>query len=117
MFKNFFDNKALIIEKTDTDRIYVENVRSFFNIPTKWAKYICKLAVRQGIFRKKFGVRCKNESCDRIIVVFNNEEEIPLTIECLHCQIDGKYDFSFNSKDLEIVEYYQYLENDDTKES
>lgn len=117
MFKRFFNKKAALIEETDPDRIYVENVRSFFNISTKWAKYICKLAVRQGIFRKKFAVTCKNENCERIIGVFNSEEDIPDKIDCLHCEIDGKYDYSFSSNELEIVEYYQYLENDDAKES
>lgn len=116
MFKNFLNKKASIIEETDPDNIYVENVRSFFNIPTKWARYICKVAVRQGILRRRFGVRCKNQSCERIITVFDNEDSIPEHIECLHCQIDGDVDYSFETKDLEIVELYQFIENNDTKE-
>jgi hypothetical protein len=115
MFKKFFDNKATIVEKTNPDRIYVENVRSFFNIPTRWARYICKIAVRQGIFRPKFAVECKNESCNRIIKVYESRKEIPEQLECITCQLDGKVDFSFETKDLNIVEYYQYIEKDDTK--
>ena len=111
MFKKFLEKKSALIEKTDTDRIYVENVRSFFNISTRIAKLLCKLAVRQGFFKKKFGVECKNKSCLRIIDVYNSLEEIPQHIECLTCQLEGDLDYRFETKDLEIQEYYQYIEN------
>lgn len=111
MFKIFFDKKAAIIEQTDPDRIYVENVRSFFNISTRLAKLLCQLAVRQGIFKKKFGVECKNKSCLRIINIYKSKEEIPKHIECLTCQLEGDLDFKFETTDLEIIEYYQYLQN------
>ncbi|AOW10033.1 hypothetical protein [Flavobacterium gilvum] len=117
MFKSFREKQAQIIENTDPDRIYIENIRSFFNIPTRWAKFLCKLAVRQGIFRKKFAVECKNENCNRIIKVYDNEEEIPTDLSCLTCELEGQTDFSFKTKDLNIVEYYQYIENGNTKTS
>lgn len=117
MFKRFFDKKATIVEETDPNRIYVENVRSFFNIPTRWARYLCTVAVRQGIFRRKFAVECKNQNCTRIIKVYDKREEIPVELICYTCELDGQSEFSFNTSDLNIVEYYQYLENGDQKTS
>jgi hypothetical protein len=111
MFKRFFDKKADIVEETDPNRIYVENVRSFFNISTRLAKYLCKIAVRQGIFRKKIAVECKNENCTRIIEVYDKEEDIPKEIKCFMCELEGKPEFTFETSHLNIVEYYQYIEN------
>jgi hypothetical protein len=112
MFRKFFAKKAKIVEETDPDKIYVENVRSFFNISTRLAKYLCALAVRQGIFRKKYAVECKNNDCNCTIKVFDTKEEIPENINCFQCELDGHSEFSFNTNDLDIVEYYQYIEND-----
>lgn len=111
MFKNFNKRRAEIIEKTDPDRVYVENVRSFFNIPYRWAKFICRLAVKHGIFKQKFAVECKNESCKRFISVYDSIDEIPNEIECLTCQLEGKNSYSFKKDELNIVEFYQYTEN------
>lgn len=115
MFKNFLDSKATIIEETDPDRIYVENIRSFFNVPTRWAKLLCALAVRQGIFRRKYAVECNNKNCNRIIKVYDTKEEIPENLDCFTCELDGQPEFSFKTSDLNIVEYYQYIENDNKK--
>jgi len=111
MFKNLNKKRAEIIEKTDPDRIYVENVRSFFNIPNRWARFLCKMAVKQGIFRRKYAIECKNDDCKRFIEVFDSENAIPEYIECLTCQLDGHTDYSFKTEDLNIVEFYQYIEN------
>ncbi|MDQ6531174.1 hypothetical protein [Flavobacterium sp. LHD-85] len=116
MFRKFFDKKASIIEETNPDNISVENVRSFFNISTRLARLICKLAVRQGIFKRKFAVECKNESCG-VINVYDTIEEIPEHINCLTCEIEGLNDFSFKTSELNIVEYYQYIEDGDKKSS
>ena len=110
MFKEILRNKAKIIESTDPDRIYVENVRSFFNIPTKWAKKLCEIAVRQNIFKKKYAVICKNSDCERIIKVFENKSEIPENINCLTCELEGKEIYNYNTEILEIVEFYQLIE-------
>lgn len=113
MFKNFLKKKANIVEATDPDRIYVENVRSFFNIPTRWARFLCKLAVRQGFFRRKFAVECKNSSCERIIRVYDNMEDIPESIECITCELNNEEIYAFKTKDLNIIEYYQFIEPSD----
>lgn len=110
MFKQFFKRKAELIEKTDPDRIYVENVRSFFNLPYSTAKRLCDMAVRQNFFRKKIGVFCKNDDCKRIISVFDKMEDIPNEIECFVCQANEKEQFVFDKNELEIVEFYQLIE-------
>ncbi|OCB73641.1 hypothetical protein B0A79_19995 [Flavobacterium piscis] len=110
MFKSLQAKRAQLIKETDPDRIYVENVRSFFNISTRWARFLCKIAVRQGIFRRKFAVECKNENCTRIIKVYNNLNDIPEEINCFTCELEGKEKFTFKTEDLNILEYYQYIE-------
>jgi hypothetical protein len=110
MFKEILRNKAKIIESTDPNRIYVENVRSFFNIPTRWAKKLCEIAVRQNIFKKKYAVICKNSDCDRVIKVYDKKSEIPKNINCLTCELEAKEIFEFETDELEIIEYYQLIE-------
>lgn len=109
MFKNFLKNKAKVIEDTDPDRIYVENIRSFFNIPTRWAKYLCEVAVKQRIFRKKVAVLCKNDQ--RIIEIYDSKDQIPEIVNCLVCEIEGKK-HSFNRDELETIEFYQLIEKE-----
>lgn len=110
MFKQFFKRKAELIEKTDPDRIYVENIRSFFNLPYGVAKKLCDMAVRQNYFKKKYGVYCKNDDCKRIINVYNKLEDVPEKIECFICQANEKEQFIFDKSELEIVEFYQLIE-------
>lgn len=109
MFKNFLKNKEDIIEHTNPDRIYVENVRSFFNIPFKWAKYLCEVAVRHKYFVKKYGVECKNSDCSRIIAVYNSVDEIPEFLTCSTCEMDLDKNFEFDKKNLNIIEFYQLI--------
>ncbi|WP_353076695.1 hypothetical protein [Flavobacterium sp.] len=110
MFKSLFKRKAEIIKNTDPDRIYVENIRSFFNLPYGVAKKLCDMAVRQNFFYKKYGLYCKNDDCKRIISVYDNIEDIPNQIECFICQANEKEKYSFDKNELEIVEFYQLIE-------
>jgi hypothetical protein len=110
MFKKFFDKRAKIVEETDPDRIYVENVRSFLSIPTRWAKFICEIAVKQNIFRKKYAVICINSDCQRVIKSYDNKIDIPKEINCLTCELGGKENHLFETEKLEIEEFYQLIE-------
>lgn len=109
MFKKLFKSKAEIIENTDPDRIYVENIRRFFNLPYGVAKKLCDMAVRQNFFYKKYGVYCKNDDCKRIISVYDNIKDIPERIECFICQSNEKDRYLFDKNELEIVEFYQLI--------
>lgn len=113
MFKKYFSKKAEIIKNTNPDRIYVENIRSFFNISTKLAKYFCEVAVRQNLFKKKYGVICKNSDCNRILFVYDDIKSIPDELECFICESEEKEIYQFKKDDLKIVEFYQLVNNED----
>ena len=112
MFNKYFRNKAKIIEITDPDRIYIENIRSFFNISSRFAKFLCETAVRQGLFEKKIAVECGNEDCKRIIKVFNINEELPDYLDCIVCQAEGREKFRFYKKDYNIIEFYKLVKDE-----
>lgn len=115
MFEKFFQNKAKIIESTDPNRIYVENIRSFFNISSRLAKFFCETAVRRGLFEKKIAIECLNEDCKRIIKVFNNKEELPQEITCIICEAEGKEQYLFDISEYKIVEFYKLIKDDERK--
>ena len=98
-----------IIQETDPDRIYVENVRSFFNIPTKVAKFLCELAVRQGLFKRRIGIICENEDCERIILTINDKKDIPSVVECHTCKLRENPNFEQSNADLQTITFYQLV--------
>lgn len=85
--------------------IYVENVRSVLNVSTFNAKVICESAVAENLLLKKIGVICPNDG--RIIESFDSVEEIPLTITCDICELDEIEPCTFNTVNLQKIEYYQ----------
>lgn len=115
MLKKFLNRKAKIVESTDPDRIYVENVRSFFNVPTRVAKLICDVAVRNGVLRKKYAVECLNDDCQRIIKTYDNINDIPERLKCRTCELEGKNNFDFKTSELNIVEFYQYIKTNNER--
>lgn len=112
MFKKFINRKAKIVESTDPDKIYVENIRSFFGITTRMAKYLCEVAVKNGVLKKQYGVVCKNDSCKRIIKRYDKREDIPQGISCKTCELMEEVVFDFNIEELEVLEFYQYMGKD-----
>ena len=109
MFEKFFKRKVDILKETDPDRIYVENIRKMLNTSTSEAIKICDIAVEEGILRKKYALECKNNDCGRIIKVYDRKEDIPSSIICRTCELDGHINFEFETKDLTITEFYQYV--------
>lgn len=105
MFNKLLKKQSQLIRATDPERIYVENVRSFFHLPYKAAKVLCELAVKEGLFRKKYGVVCP--SCGRIIKSYNIKEEIDEEIECELCRDLEEPKHIFQKSEVEIIEYYQ----------
>jgi hypothetical protein len=101
-------NKRIdIIEKTDPDRIYVENIRSFYNLPYFAAKALCEIATKEHIFKKKFGLICPNNDCRRIIHSYELNEKPDNTITCTQCLLDEHENSTFDTSTLEIIEFYQ----------
>ena len=108
----FVDRQLDIIEKTDPNRIFVENIRSFYGMPTKVAKFFCDLAVREGVFIKKYAVVCPNSSCERIIRTFDSLDEIPAEITCETCEVQGD-EATFGLSEKSIITFYQLNKDQD----
>lgn len=101
------DKKLDIAEKTDPDRIYIENIREFYNLPYVAAKTLCEIATREHIFRKKIGILCPNDECRRIIKSYDMGEKQDETITCTHCLLRENERHSFDTKELDKVIFYQ----------
>lgn len=112
MFNKFFQKKAKIIENTDPDRIYIENIRSFFNVSVRFAKFLCETAVKRGYFEKKIAVECPNENCKRVIKVYDDITELPNELACVICEEEGEEIFSFEKSQFKIVEFYKLVKDE-----
>jgi len=99
------DKKLDLAEKTDPNRIYVESIREFYNLPYVAAKTLCELAVREHIFRKKIGVICPNDG--RIIKSYDVGEKQDETITCTQCLLRESEEYSFSTKELDKKVFYQ----------
>lgn len=106
----FIERKANIIEHTDPERIYVENIRAFFNLPKRAARLMCDLAVRQKYFRKKYAINCR--SCGRVIGTVDSIEKLPSHIHCEDCELEERdeklYDFKPTERDTLV--FYQVIQ-------
>lgn len=96
--------KKELVAQTDPERIFVENVRSFFNWPYSMAKLACDLAVREKVFLHRTAYLCKNEDCKRILVVTAAESEDIVTCEI--CEALERNQFQFHLKELEPLDLY-----------
>lgn len=103
----FIDKRLNLIESTDPERIYVENIRSFYNISTPVAKIFCEMATKERYFEKFFAVECPNEACGRVIATFGTENEIPNIIGCDQCQYLERDIHEFKTGEYKIVEFYK----------
>ena len=110
----FVSKKAELVRSTDPNRIYVENIRSFFNINTFMAKFFCEMGVKEGILVKNIGLVCPNEEDGRIIKSMSysdfkakSGEEM---IVCDLCELNGLDDYEFKLKDLRTIIYYSINE-------
>lgn len=95
------------IKKLKPGNIYVENVRSLYNISTSKARVLCEMAVQDDVFVRRFGLVCPNTDCQRIIASYDSLESIPDTITCEICEMEGKEQFSFDTRDIQIIQFYQ----------
>jgi phage FluMu protein Com len=99
------DKKLKIVEHTDPDRIYIENIRSFYNIPFKAAQFFCEMAVKENYFKKKIGVRCPQ--CDKLLLTVDHHSEIPSVIKCDNCELLEEEVFEFDFKAEYTDVFYQ----------
>lgn len=105
----FVDKRVSLLVSTNPDRIYVENVRSFYNLTTPVAKMLCEMAVRENLFTKKIGIECPN--CGKIVTQFENEKDIPLSINCDTCELLEREKHIFNNSEIIKTTFYQLNNN------
>jgi len=105
----FLEKRIKIVEGTEPGKIYIENVRSFFNLPQKSAEFICDYGVAIGMFKKKFAFTCPN--CDSIIETTSNIGSVNHQIKCENCLMQELDDFQFDPSQLTPKQYYLLVEN------
>jgi hypothetical protein len=97
-----------IIKDVDAEKIYVENVRSIYNIPRLEARLLCEMAVTDNIFIKKIGLICPAPSChSRIIAEYNSYADIPEEITCHICEAEDVEPYTYKTSGLKKIEFYQ----------
>ena len=97
------------IKNLDPDRIYVENVRAILKTNTRFARWICYVAVKMGYFEKKVSIECKNSSCERVIGSYDSIEAIPEIIICESCEDDNLENFKWNPGSIKPVVFYSFI--------
>ena len=101
--------KEELIDQLDPDRIYVENVRSFFGLPYSVARMLCEMAVRERLFLRRYGVMCPQ--CDRIILSVKSESEIPAVLTCDVCKQNERDRYEFKREECKTILYYKLNAN------
>ena len=104
---NAVERRMELIEKTDPDNIYVENIRSFFRIPRHVAKFFCELAVQEGIFAKRIGYLCPKDK--NIAGYVTPGEPVPPSVICRVCEAEGEEECEFDSRSMKTIEVYRLL--------
>jgi len=101
----FIEGKTAIFKELDPQQIYVENIRRYFSIPQKLAKFLCEMAVKQKIFKRKVGVYCPD--CGRMIEAVNTDAEIPENVKCDICEQSEHDKYVFKRSEIQTIEFYQ----------
>lgn len=103
----FVEKRRKLLEYTgEPNRIYVENVRSFFGVSTFVAKALCDLAVRRGLFERCSGILCPHderilfESCDP-------DSALPETVTCSVCEALEIEPNAFSSRECRELSFYR----------
>lgn len=98
------ERRVELIEGTDPENIYVENIRSFFNMPFRVAKFFCELAVHEGVFYKRIGYLCPKDK--NIAQYVEADEDMPEAVICRICQAEGEEAYAFDPAQLQTIEVY-----------
>src|ERR1044071_10433899 len=100
------DYRRKLIEQTDPQRIYVENIRSFFHIPHGLAKWLCEVAVKEGAFEKRIGFLCPN--CQALIGHIKPSESAP-QLFCESCKTIGEDKYEFSKSECQVIAFYRLV--------
>lgn len=93
------------IIRDPTGNIFVEDVRLALKTTSIRARTYCEMAVIDNLFIRRIGLLCPNN--ENIIQSFSSEKEIPKTITCIECEINGEHEFEFNTIELRRIVYYK----------
>lgn len=103
------DYRKRLIQETDPNRIYIENISSFFSISYKLAQWLCDLAVKEGAFEKRIGVFCPN--CEALLADFGEQEKLPYAVTCESCQMMDERNFEFKTSECRTIIFYRIIKN------
>lgn len=102
--RSFVNRKVEIVESTNPQCFYVENIRSFLGVSHRVASVVCKAAVRRGLFERRVGVLCPVHR--QIIKDFADGEVISGPVSCRICEMLGD-EISYDSNDLDKIEFFR----------
>lgn len=86
--------------------IYVENVRSHFNISRFNAESICEEGVKSGILTKKTQIKCPQ--CKRVLLTINYSDKVPETLYCELCELAEEEVYNFHPSHRDLIFCYQF---------
>lgn len=101
----FIDKRVGLINITDPEVIYVENIRSFYNLTTPIARFFCEMAVKENLFLKMHSLDCPQ--CGRRLISKPYEENFPSNIECDICQMLEKDKYEFSNVECQEITFYK----------
>ena len=99
------EKRLNIIGNTDPSRIYVENIRSFYNFTTPIARSLCEMAVNQNLFEKMHSIDCPE--CGKPLLSRSYNEDFPEFIECDICQLLEKDKYEFTKDECKETIFYK----------
>jgi hypothetical protein len=106
-----FAGREAYLAKLNPDKIYVENVRSLFDVSYTHAVRICETAVRQGLFARFVEVLCPD---DVVAASAPSEAELPPHVRCL-IEHDGEMEEKeFETAALKKLTFYRLIEAPDS---
>lgn len=111
----FITNKEELISNSNPDKIYIENIRSFFGFSYRIAKFFCDLAVSAGFFSKHIGYICSNSNCQKIIFEKKYKDISPKKLSCSNCEIREEENHLFDVEKLNQITFYRLVKGENGK--
>jgi hypothetical protein len=105
-------DQIAVLQKMENDKLFVENVRQFFNITKENAEFLCEQGVREGIFEKRIGVLCSN--CNGMIYSSEFGNILPDVVVCENCKELGVGNYKFATSSLDKITFYTFRKDHDT---
>ena len=105
--RRFVDRKREAVEAIDPQRIYVENVRTFFGFPHSVSRLLLETAVREGALERWVGVLCPYHR--HIVKSYPSEDAVPESVFCLACEAEGREQPDHQRRELGRQIFYKLV--------